>query len=282
MASLFFGPTSPAKTVILNDILARMVTVNLSYDGCQDTIEGWLRRHRETFKNNQKLHIHRSERNDIKILCSMLRDLLVRATKGEMGERIYKEFLKNIKSKKDLTSKNYGTMLTGAKYRWGIATGTQVISDVVDLFGNKLKWNWSDYFDAAEKHHGTNFQQDELLKVKNIGYKVRDLALSSFNRNYVANDLHVVRVMTRIGLLNYGFDLLSDSRVEMGNNPGNTKNYLFLHKLVLKLSRLTDREYFPADLDKVLWSFGKAICNDRPKCSSCPVRKLCLTGRFQK
>ncbi len=266
----------------INDILEKMVTVTLSFDGRQNAISEWLQRHRKTLKSNQKLIIHQSEKNDIKILLSMLRDLLVRATKGERGNMVYVEFLKTIKCKKDLTTQNYKTILTNAQYRWGIATGTQVISDVVKLFAKRLKWNWRVYFDAAEKYHKTNFQQDELLKVKHVGYKVRDLALSSFNRNYVANDLHVVRVMTRLGLLNYGFDLLSDSSLEMGNNPGNIKNYLFLHRLVLKLSKLTHGQYFPADLDKVFWSFGKSICQGRPKCTSCPIKKLCLTGKSKK
>jgi hypothetical protein len=56
---------------------------------------------------------------------------------------------------------------------------------------------------------------------------LRDLALSSFNSNYVANDLHVVRVITRTGLLNYGFDLLENGELETGNNPFNKKIQLF-------------------------------------------------------
>ena len=292
---IFHTPTSPAKAAIfscrrimnldlpnINDILERMVTVSLSFDGRQDAISKWLQGHRKTLKSNQKLITHQSEENDIKILLSMLRDLLVRATKGERGNMVHVELIRTIKSKNDLTTHNYEAILTNAQYRWGIATGTQVISDVVEMFGKKLKWNWRVYFAEAEKYHETNFQQDELLKIKNIGYKVRDLALSGFNRNYVANDLHVVRVMTRVGLLNYGFELLSDSSLEMGNNPGNIKNYLFLHRLVLKLSKLTHGQYFPADLDKVFWSFGKSMCQDKPKCNLCPIKKLCLTGQFKK
>ena len=263
----------------INDILKKMITVNTSFDGVKYVISEWLQIHRETLKNNQKLIIHQSEENDIKILLSMLNALLVRATKGERGNMVYVELQKTIKHKKDLTTQNYKKILTNAQYRWGTGTGTQVISDVVKLFSKKLKWSWRVYFDAAEKYHSTNFQQDELLNIKHIGYKVRDLALSSFNHNYVANDLHVVRVMTRLGLLNYGFDLLSDSSLEMGNNPGNTKNYLFLHRLVIKLSKLTHGQYFPADIDKVFWSFGRSICKDKPKCNSCPIKELCLTGK---
>ncbi|MBU1091618.1 hypothetical protein KKA27_02035 [Patescibacteria group bacterium] len=118
-----------------------------------------------------------------------------------------------------------------------------------------------------------NFQNDELLTIKYIGFKTRDLALSEFNNNYVANDLHVSRIMTRIGLLNYGFDLVKDNDLEMGNNPGDNKNYLFLHKLVLRLSDLLDRKYSPTDLDRIFWHFGRSICKNKPQCNEnkCPI-----------
>ncbi len=252
--------------------------VALTSDWSENTIAEWLQTHRKMIENNSKLVVCRSEDNDIEILLSMLGSLLSRATRGEMANRVYEELLKKINSKKDLNEKNYREILKSAGYRWP-TTGPQVISDVVRFFQNELEWNWSAYFTEAEKHHQTNFQQDKLLKIKNISFKVRDLALSSFSHNYVANDLHVIRVMTRIGLLNYGFDLLSDSSIEMGNNPGNVKQYLFLHRLVHKLSRLTKPHYSPSDLDRIFWSFGKSICRNRPKCKICPVKKLCLTGQ---
>lgn len=263
----------------INDLLGKMIHIKFSFDGNQKTINEWLQEHRKIIKNNQKLLIRRSEENDIKILVSMLRDLLIRATKGERGNRVYEELNKQVKGKDDLTEKCYKEVLKNASYRWGIETGIQIISNVVDLFSKKLCWNWEKYFDDAEQFKKTNFQQDELLKIKYIGFKVRDLALSNFNCNYVANDLHVVRVMTRIGLLNYGFDMLTNRNLEMGNNPGNKKNYLFLHRLVLKLSSFTDSEYSPADLDRIFWSFGKSICGNKPKCHNCPVNAQCLTGQ---
>ena len=271
------------KTLKLPDInvlLKKMLEVTLSFDGNEHKIKKWLNIHRKTIRNNKKLVVCRSKKNDIKILLPILSNLLVRATRGERGNRVFEELQKKLKSKKDLNKKNYKHILKSAKYRWGVKIGTQIISDVVDFFGNKLKWNWSEYFKEAEKHHKTNFQQDDLLKIKNISFKVRDLALSWFSHDYVANDLHVIRVMTRIGLLNYGFDLLSDSSLEMGNNPGNEKQYLFLHRLVHKLSRLTKKpHYSPSDLDRIFWSYGKSICGNNPKCKICPIKKLCLTGQ---
>ena len=84
--------------------------------------------------------------------------------------------------------------------------------------------------------------------------------------------------MTRIGLLNYGFDLLSDPNVEMGNNPSDDKNYLFLKKLVLKFCKLMNNKYSPSDFDKIFWHYGRTICSSKPKCLKCLINNYCLTG----
>lgn len=65
-----------------------------------------------------------------------------------------------------------------------------------------------------------------MLRIKNIGFKLRDLSLSNFSPYYAAFDLHVTRVLTRLGWLNYGFPFVSNTGLEMGNNPSNDKNYL--------------------------------------------------------
>jgi len=263
----------------INNLLKKMIQVTSVFDGEKKTINDRVQEHRKRIKSYQNLLDHRNEETDIKILLYMLTDLLIRAMRGERGSKVYQALREKIKSKEDLAEQNYKSILKKAQYRWGIKTGVQIISDVVNFFSNTLKWNWKKYFADAEKFRETDFQEDELLKIKHIGFKVRDLAVSNFNRNYVANDLHVVRVMTRIGLLNYGFDIPLYKDLEMGNNPGNKKNYLFLHKLVLHLSHLTNNNYFPADLDKIFWSFGRSICKNRPKCKSCPISEFCLTGQ---
>ena len=85
--------------------------------------------------------------------------------------------------------------------------------------------------------------------------------------------------MTRMGILNYGFTLLKDKNLEMGNNPGNEKNYLFLYRLILKLSSLTKNKYSPVDLDRIFWHLGRSLCGSRPKCINCPINEVCLTGK---
>jgi endonuclease III len=169
--------------------------------------------------------------------------------------------------------------LKESKYRWG-KDGMVTIDKVVKYFRDELEWNFKTYFDQAQKNYMQNFPEDELLKIKNIGNKVRDLALGNFNENYIAVDLHIARVSTRIGLLNFGYTLFPDSTIEMGNSPQNPKHYLFFHKLFLKLSEMTEHEYAPADFCRSIWHFGRAVCSDEAKCGSCPIKKMCLTGMF--
>jgi endonuclease III len=226
---------------------------------------------------NKQLLENKGDKNDIKILLILISNLLMRSMLGERGSRLDKELSKYINSKNDLNDKVFKTILTEAQYRW-TNDGVQVMSDTVNYF-EQLNWDWVKYFKMAQDNYENNFIQDSLLKIKHIKYKVRDLAISNFNENYIANDIHIVRVSTRLGLLNYGFDLLSDTSLEMGNNPGNDKNYFFLHRLFLKLSKMTNRKYTLADMDRMFWQFGRTICNSEPRCKECPLNKLCLTGQ---
>ncbi|MBA3046411.1 MAG: hypothetical protein KKH41_01490 [Candidatus Thermoplasmatota archaeon] len=263
----------------VNKIISEIIEVKAKSDETTQTIEKWVKDHRDDIKKNTELIKNRYDSNDLKILIIFLDSLLVRAMSGERGSKVKNELILSIKSKKDLNYKNYVQILNNADYRWGAEKGAPVIDGVVTYFRDELKWDWVIYFKNAEKNYRDNFQDDKLLKIKNVGYKLRDLALSNFNENYVANDLHVVRIMTRLGLLNYGFELLEDDKLEMGNNPSNENNYLFLHKLILRISELTGEKYSPSDLDRIFWHFGRTICKAKRMCKDCPVNALCLTSK---
>ncbi|MBA7508399.1 hypothetical protein ES705_00329 [subsurface metagenome] len=86
-----------------------------------------------------------------------------------------------------------------------------------------------------------------------------------------ANDLHVVRTLTRTGLLVHGYE-----DIDIGTNPGNEKNYIFLRNLIIKLSKKSG--YSPAELDRIFWYFARDVCNARPNCDKCPIRNICLTS----
>ena len=265
----------------INKIIPLMLEVYSNYDGKEMQIHNWVERHRKHIKSNIALLSRRSDKNDIEILNLLLAALLIRAMKGEAGRKISISINRSIRSKSDLKFSVYLKLLEKAQYRWGAAKGAETIKNVVKIFEKEYQWRWKAYFDEADKYAEINFPQDKLLQINNIGMKVRDLALSSFSEKYVANDLHVVRVMTRIGLLNYGFDLIVNNDLEMGNNPGNEKNYLFLHKLVLKLSKELKNKFTPVDLDRIFWHFGRTVCSSNSKCDICPIKRQCLSGRYK-
>lgn len=265
----------------VSETLDRLMMVESTFDGTTQPICQWVSEHRVKIKENRGLIENGSSQNDIPVLNMFLRDLLVRAIKGEMGSRVYEELLKTIKSKEDLIEINYREVLKKANYRWGVDDGSKVISDVVHHVQSVLKWNWSAYVERAEYEKERNYQTDPILGIKNISFKLRDLALSNFSPYYAAFDLHVTRVLTRMGWLNYGFPFLGNSELEMGNNPGNDKNYLFLHRLFVSLSEITKGEYTPVDLDRILWHLGKSICGAKSRCGMCPIVTECPTGRHR-
>lgn len=265
----------------VSETLDRLMTVESAFDGTTQPIRQWVSEHRTKIKENRSLIENKSPANDIPVLNMFLRDLLVRAIKGEMGSRVYEELLAIIKTKADLIEPNYREVLKNANYRWGVDEGSKVISDVVHHVQSVLQWNWSAYIERAEYEKETNYQSDPMLGIKNISFKLRDLALSNFSPYYAAFDLHVTRVLTRLGWLNYGFPFLGNTDLEMGNNPGNDKNYLFLHRLFVSLSEMTKGEYTPVDLDRILWHLGKSICGAKSKCGACPIKAACPTGRHR-
>lgn len=265
----------------VNESLERLIAVKSTFDGTTQPIRQWVSVHRAEIEKNRSLIDNDSAEHDIHVLNMFLRDLLVRAIKGEMGSRVYEQLNVTIKTKADLTEANYRQVLKNANYRWGVDDGSKVISEVVQYVHSVLRWNWRAYIERAENEKETNYQSDPMLRIKNISFKLRDLALSNFSPYYAAFDLHVTRVLTRLGWLNYGFPFLGNPDMEMGNDPGNDKNYLFLHSLFISISDMTKGEYTPVDLDRILWHFGKSICGAKSKCYVCPVNAECPTGKHR-
>lgn len=257
-------------------VLNTMMSVKSKFNDQEETISYWIDESRNDLLKNKKL-LTGGAKNDIKILIILYRDLLMRAMKGERSEHMTAAMTKHINSKSDLNKKTFEKIVSDCHYRWH-KDGIQVMEDVADYF-KLIDWDWTKYFELAEKHAVDNFLEDKLLKIGHIGYKVRDLAISNFNENFIAADIHIVRVTTRIGLMNYGYSFLPDSKFEMGNNPLDNKHYLFMHKLFWKLSKMTRGKYSLADIDRVFWHFGRTICQSTPQCKICPISKKCLTGK---
>ena len=207
-----------------------------------------------------------------------IRDLLMRNIVGEGGERIHEALCEIVRTKNDLIKSNFESALKLARYRW-VKDGVDVIIAVVTYFRDELRWNWQRYLQEAERAKEWNFPDDPLLKIKNIKFKVRDLALSNFNSNYAAFDLHVTRVVSRIGLVAYGWELTADTKIDFGTNPSNKENYMFLHRLFRRLAVLSKNQFTPVDLDRIFWHLGRCKCGATTECAICPIRDACLTGR---
>ena len=263
----------------INKVLDDIQEVQSKVDNRTNPIGDWLIHQRRRIKENRKLINVNSEDTKIVIFKKLIIGFLMRAVRGERGNYLRKSIEMYINSFQDLNEENYVQTVVDGRYRWGIDAGTYILREVVDTINKGYDWNFKKYFDQVDKNYITNFEDDPFLKIKFIKFKVRDLAVSYFNDRYVANDLHVVRVATRIGLLNYGFHLLRNDKYEMGNNPSNKNNYLFLHQLFQFLSSETSHNYSPVDIDRTFWHLGRSICGKKPKCEKCPINQICLTGR---
>lgn len=201
-------------------------------------------------------------------------NLLLRANRGEVGNRVYNAFENRIKKFEDLNKINIRKALKDSGYRFQ-EQGTQTVLDAKNLLFDKYQGSWDKYFKEAKEKYKNNFLDDDFLKIKEVKFKVRDLALSCFLKEYSANDFHVVDVLVRTGLILYGYGDLN-----FGTNPGNDKNYLFLRNLIIKISKQIP--YSPGEIDRIFWHFGRAVCRSNPLCEECSIKNICLTYKNNK
>ncbi len=269
-------------TLLLPDVsttLEKLMLIEASFRKTTQTIGEWVNEHRDAIKTNLKLTQERSDENDMKVLRILLRELLMTVS-GNAGERLRHALDEIVKTKDDLTPENYERVLKQARYRWG-SRGSQVMKDVVSYFKDTLHWNWEAYLEqaASDGAKQSNFSHDKLRKITHVGPKVRDLALSNFNENYAAFDLHVIRVVARIGLVGYGWELTKDAGIEFGTDPSDKSNYLFFRRLFIELARLAGGRFTPVDLDRIFWHHGRGLCQVTTQCGKCPINDVCLTGK---
>ena len=230
----------------------------------KQTIEKWRKAYLKQISRNRK-------ESSIRIFNIFTMNLLLRAMRGEKGRDIFREMNKEFRTFGDITKSRVKNVLQRIGYRWGVKNGTEVILRAKEIILKNYRGNWEKYFKEAESKYQENFPEDPFLTIPNVSFKVRDLALSCFSKFYSANDIHVVRVITRTGLLLYGY-----GDINIGTNPSDKKEYLFLRRLIIKLSK--ESGYSPGELDRIFWHFGKSVCNARPSCDKCPIKDICLTG----
>jgi len=226
------------------------------------SIEKWRLSYLEELKLN-------NSKNDIGKFNTYITCLLMQRTSGNVAGRLYEHLESRVRSFNDVTNKNIDEILIIIGYSLQ-QRGVEIILKFKKLFLEELNSDWGRYLNKAKNDFKNNFIEDEVLNIRGVGFKVRDLALSCFLKDYPAIDFHIVDVLLRTGLLVYGY-----GDFNFGTNPGNKKNYLFLRNLIVKLS--CESGYSPGELDRIFWHFGRTICKSRPLCEKCPIKKDCLT-----
>lgn len=114
---------------------------------------------------------------------------------------------------------------------------------------------------------------DPILNIKGVGFKTRDIALSSFTAKYSLVDVHIANVLSRTGLVLRAYLY----RLKLTTDRSDVNNYLEMTKLLRKLSK--EANMMPFEFDQTLWFFGKDYCSPT-NCDKCPVKK-CVTKHFK-
>jgi len=260
----------------INSLMRKILPVKASFIGdyihpalgktATQTIEQWRLNYLKELKLNNSL-------DNIEKFKVFITSLLLRANKGEVGGKLYNAFNNKVKKFSDLNKGNIRKVLKDSGYRFQ-NQGTETVLSFKKLLFSKYQGKWDKYFKEAREDYRNNFLNDDFLKIRGVSFKVRDLALSCFLKEYSANDFHVVDVLVRTGLILYGYGDLN-----FGTNPNNNENYLFLRNLIITISEQTC--YSPGEIDRIFWHFGRAICKRKPLCEKCPVKNICLTYQYE-
>ncbi|MBP6234867.1 MAG: hypothetical protein KA270_00955 [Saprospiraceae bacterium] len=253
--------------------LLQPLETNIS--GNKKSIKSWIEKSKMDIVSNRNYINDTSEKSKLQVFKILIADFLMRAMKGERGTPLRQALNEGFNTFDDLKYENILLTLKESQYRWGPERGAATIMEVINIIEEQYNWDWSKYFTLVDNNGHNNFLNDPFLNVSNIAFKVRDLGLSNFSDQYAAFDLHVVRITFRLGLNAHGYDLFPNNQIEIGSNPSNKMQYLFLHKLFMKFYENSNCKITPLDMDRTLWHFGRTLCKIEPLCHLCPLNNIC-------
>lgn len=190
--------------------------------------------------------------------------------RSETAERAMKYVSSNFSTPNELAATDAESMVTKFRqlgYRFPDKALTLI--EISKILRDKFNSRVDEYIAFASR----NYREDPILKVRGVGFKTRDIALSSFTAEYSLVDVHIANVLSRTGLILkaylYGLKLTTDRSDE--------NNYLEMAKLLAKLSK--EANMMPFEFDQTLWFFGRDYCSPM-NCDKCPVEK-CVTKDFK-
>jgi endonuclease III len=260
------GWDMPIEVPSIVNMLDKMGKVPAPYQDIKKSINEWRQNYLDELA---------TPRDGIQVFNRFVSDLLERAMRGEVGTRRNEAFKKTFRSYEDVTDTRVQQVLKSTGYRFP-NMGLEVVRAAKGIVMAK-GFSWNSYFGEAEWNYADDYQNDKFLEIDGVSFKTRDLALSAFSNRFVAIDVHISRITLRTGLFVSGY---GDPKIS--SDYKDKQGYLFLHNLLIKLSKETGwpgKGYSPGEIDRTFWYFGRTICKSEPKCSSCPVAEICLTGR---
>lgn len=251
-----------------SDVLARIADVPAELSGDRRTIAQWREFYREELTTAR-------QKPPLFIFLRFVNGLLERAMRGETWQRRMDAFERRLASFDAITDESVSKVLGEVRYRFP-KDGLAVVMEAKRIATGPM-FTWSSYVKEAEQFYETDFPQDQFLDIRGVRFKTRDLALSDLSDRFAAMDLHVVRVVSRTGLLAHGY-----GNKDISTDVSQDHGYMFFHALMLKLARRTGwpgSGYSPGDIDRMIWNFGRAVCKNKPDCASCALAEICLTSR---
>ena len=175
----------------INEIIELILPKKSIFDKDEKSILEWVLEHRKNINKNNELIKRNENRERILILNILLNDLLMRAMKGERGVEIRKSLDKFLNDEDDLNLENYNRIMADCQYRFP-KDGSQVITDVVHYFKDKLNWEWKQYFDQVKENTSNNFTSDPLLKMRDVIKSTMSISESFPTFTTIANPLPFV------------------------------------------------------------------------------------------
>jgi endonuclease III len=256
-----------------SDVIKLLLSLELTWEGKSYTIDEWREKALWEVENNRK----QSKISIFNRFTSALQEGY--GARGDQYGRRIELMNRTIRDFSDVTIEKIDEVLT--KNRFYLKSRGIEIALSVKRIVEVYDFEWKHYFQEAELQYESSYKNDKFLRIRGVGSKTRDFALSEFSNCYCAIDRNIARVIWRTGLLLHGY-----GQSDFGTSP--TENYHFLQRLLIQFSKESGwspgshQGYSLKEIDAMLWFFSneQGICKNKPDCFRCPLNDICLT--FQK
>ena len=153
----------------------------------------------------------------------------------------------------------------------------EILIKAKEKFDQNYNRNFSIYINEANSYFNKfkkeplpkKYFLDQFVSIKGIGYKTRDLGLSTLITNVISIDRHLMRIpyYLKINILSN----ISEKKWKE-KSPGSKKNYFEFAKFLLHLSHQIG--ITPYRFDRLFWKFATKVCTkNNPRCENCVIKK---------